>query len=251
MSDPGIDPTSPDAETLQAARRALAADLHDGLGAALTYARFRLPLLADAIAAADRGGAERHLGELREALGQAQAALREAVTDLRLGGETRSLTHALRECVHDFEQRSPVLLEYINELPGLALPPGQTAEIVHIAQEALRNIARHAQARRARMQLCALAGGLRLFVEDDGVGLDTAAPAAAGHHGLAIMRERAARLGGTLKVESPADGGGTRITLELALPTRPQDGQTGRAGQAGQEEPDEQAAPDAHARQAN
>ena len=62
-------------------------------------------------------------------------------------------------------------------------------------------------------------GGLVLEVEDDGTGMPQAAPDTATHYGLAVMRERAARLGGTLDVTA-RPGGGTRVALVFALQAR-------------------------------
>jgi two-component system nitrate/nitrite sensor histidine kinase NarX len=230
MDAVGIDPALPGVqapreaphEALQAARRTLAADLHDGLGSALTYAKFRLPLLADAIAAGDRGSAEHHLGALREALGQAQSTLRELLTHLRASADPQGLAHALAECAAQFRRQATVALDFCNEVPDLRLQPEQEAELVQLAREALSNIERHAGASHASLALRAAAGGVQLEVDDDGVGLAAGAGTQHGHHGLAIMRERAARLGATLRVESPAAGAGrgTRIVLELPLPAR-------------------------------
>lgn len=219
MSELGIDDPPASADALRAMRQTLAADLHDGVGSALTYAKFRLPLLADAIAAGDRTDAERHLSELREVLGQAQSSLRELLANLRASADPLGLAHALERCALDFGRQSPAELAFVNEAPALQLPPEQQTELVQIAREALCNVARHAQASHASMRLQRTAQGVRLLVEDDGVGVAGSSAAGEAHHGLAIMRERASRLGAALNVE-PAAGGGTRVQLELALPAQ-------------------------------
>ncbi|MEO8676581.1 MAG: ATP-binding protein [Casimicrobiaceae bacterium] len=86
----------------------------------------------------------------------------------------------------------------------------------HIVQEALANVCKHANARRARLTLAPKDGGYEILVEDDGVGM-AADPAAgergeAGHFGIAIMRERARRLSGELTLDSSL-GAGTRVRL--------------------------------------
>ncbi len=101
--------------------------------------------------------------------------------------------------------------------PGIRPPMEQVAELLSVAREALTNVARHADARAAELDLSDDGTAFRLEVIDDGRGFDVSAPAPAGHHGLENMRHRAARLGGTLEVVSHR-GRGTRIIL--ALPHR-------------------------------
>ena len=88
------------------------------------------------------------------------------------------------------------------------------AELLTIAQEALANMARHSEARHAELVLSADDSRVRLLMADDGHGFDLATAPTAGHHGLANMRARAERLGGTMRVER-GDGRGTRIIVDV------------------------------------
>jgi PAS domain S-box-containing protein len=83
--------------------------------------------------------------------------------------------------------------------------------LYRIAQEALHNAVRHAQARRLDLRLLCDGGEFRLDICDDGLGFDPNGDYP-GHHGLRSMRERAARLGGSLIIHS-APGSGTRIRV--------------------------------------
>ncbi|HEY9382985.1 MAG TPA: ATP-binding protein, partial [Gemmatimonadales bacterium] len=90
-----------------------------------------------------------------------------------------------------------------------------------VLQEALTNVARHAEARRVRVELASDAATVELRVEDDGIGLQPAGPSgdvARGRRrlGLQGMRERAALLGGSVEVESQR-GAGTTITARFPL----------------------------------
>jgi len=85
--------------------------------------------------------------------------------------------------------------------------------LYRIAQEALHNTVKHAQAECVELRLEQDAGELLLEVRDDGEGFD-AAGTFPGHLGLKSMRERIARLGGTLRIES-APGEGTRICAKI------------------------------------
>ena len=100
-------------------------------------------------------------------------------------------------------------------LDDTLLSPRRATAVYRIVQEALTNVARHAQAQQVTLQLWSEPGLLRLELVDDGCGF---APGAqrAGAMGLLSMRERALGLGGTLSVSS-SPGAGTRLSLRLAL----------------------------------
>jgi two-component system nitrate/nitrite sensor histidine kinase NarX len=86
--------------------------------------------------------------------------------------------------------------------------------VLQVVREALTNVEHHAHARRADVRLAIEQGRIRVTVEDDGVGIKDAEPPTH-HYGLAIMRDRAATLGGTLQVARRAEGG-TRVVLEFS-----------------------------------
>ena len=86
-----------------------------------------------------------------------------------------------------------------------------------IVQEALANIVKHSRATRAWLTLSRQRGDIDVVVEDDGAGLATAGPDdGPAHHGLDIMRQRAASLCGSLEVGA-RDGGGTRVRLRFPV----------------------------------
>ena len=105
------------------------------------------------------------------------------------------------------------------EVGGKMLEPRPPAEVevalFRIAQEALINVAKHADASQASISLSHDAGRVRLVIEDVGCGIAPAAnDAETLGWGMAVMRERAAAVGGSMHVESP--GRGTRIVVEVA-----------------------------------
>jgi signal transduction histidine kinase len=95
------------------------------------------------------------------------------------------------------------------------LPPRVEAALYRICQEALTNVARHAEAERVTVRLVATPDRVRLVVEDDGRGFD-ASDVPEDRHGLVGMRERTEMLGGTLEVRS-GPGAGTRIEANVPL----------------------------------
>lgn len=197
-------------------RRLMAAEVHDSIAQTLTFVKMRLPLLEDALQARDDETARRYLGELREAVGEAHSSLREIVTHLRASADPRGLGPALQGLAERFRQRSGIELQVANAATSLTLGTQRENELVHIVQEALTNIEHHAQARHAWLRIDPLpaAGGVRVCIDDDGIGPRPPAPDGRAHHGLSIMGERARRLGGALQV-GQRPGGGTRVRLIL------------------------------------
>lgn len=101
----------------------------------------------------------------------------------------------------------------------LQLTPRQLNDLEGFVREALTNIARHAHATHATITWRAAGQRFRVEIADNGVGFQPDAPAPAGHYGLAHLRERAARLGGTATIGSQA-GRGTRVVLLAPLRRR-------------------------------
>ena len=94
------------------------------------------------------------------------------------------------------------------------LHPEVESTVVRIAQEALTNSAKHAGASRVGVTLSYMEDLVTLDVRDDGVGFDPAQHTSEGRYGLVSMRQRVARLGGDLEIES-AIGAGTAISASL------------------------------------
>jgi len=196
-------------------RQSLASEVHDSLAQGLTYMRMRMSLLRDAIRRGDDLNAHKYWNDVEETLGNSQRRLRELITYFRSGMDPQGLLHALSETSERFFDRTGIALEYVNRVPDLCLPPEREIEVFHIVQEALANICRHAQAKRAKLVLERAADGYRIVIEDDGVGI-AATPGdqdESGHYGIAIMHERARRLGGDLVLGSATVG--TRVDLRF------------------------------------
>jgi two-component system nitrate/nitrite sensor histidine kinase NarX len=202
--------------TLLAERHLMAAEVHDSLAQSLAFAKMRMPLLHDAMRAHDDVRAQGYYDEVRRALTEAHASVRGILTHFRAPMDPLGLMHALGASAGNFRCSTGIELDFVNELPGLKLPAEQETQVFHIVQEALTNVARHARAAHARLQVAApQPGELEIVVEDDGTGLPSSTGGGT-HYGLEIMVERARRLGGQLEV-GPRPGGGTRVRLTFAL----------------------------------
>jgi signal transduction histidine kinase len=202
-------------------RRRLRRDLHDGVGSTLAA----LHLQAGGLRAmlAEPAPVDDLRAQIRAAVGE----IRRVVYDLRPPAlDELGLAGAIRARAAQIEQGGdlgperpvPVAVDAPDKLP--ALPAAVEVAAYRIAQEALTNVARHAQARQCRVRLWlgspahGAGGGLGLEVEDDGVGLPDARPVGVG---LRSMRERAEELGGTFHLLA-RPGGGTLVSVWLPLP---------------------------------
>jgi hypothetical protein len=188
-------------------RQRIMRDLHDGLGSQLltSLSRAERGALAPAAMTDTLRSAIEQMRIAIEALASEEQDFRTAFGNFRFRWDTR-----LREC-----GLKPV---WRVELPDtvLAIPPHDALQILHIAQEALTNVLKHARARTVTVALRHEAGTLTLEVLDDGPGPAADAPAAPGGRGRSNMAVRAARLGGTLDVAFGAGGG--RISLRMPMP---------------------------------
>jgi signal transduction histidine kinase len=148
------------------------------------------------------------------------AQVRSLALDLRPSMlDDLGLVDALRSYSAGFARRSGVDVRFAAEEIGRLDTDVETA-CYRIAQEALTNVARHAEARRVAVELSRLDDAIELLVVDDGRGFDvpTALTSAAGGRSLGLlnMRERASLVGGWLEVISrPGEGCELRATLPL------------------------------------
>jgi len=198
-------------------RNRLAREIHDTLAQGLTATTLQLES-ADALL--DAGPDVEQVREpLRRALSLTQSNLEEArrsVLDLRAAPlEGRSLSEALKILVDRWEVEQGVNARYRAINAARPLPPRVEVDLYRICQEALTNVARHAEAKRVTVRLSAAPEQVQLVVEDDGQGF-ASAEISAYHHGLVGMRERARMLGGTLEIRS-SPGAGTRIEVTVPL----------------------------------
>jgi two-component system sensor histidine kinase UhpB len=128
------------------------------------------------------------------------------------------LDAAINEYAERFTQRYGIrVTTHTPEKPTPRLDPGVEMTLLRIAQEALTNIARHAQASQAVMTLEMQNNTVLMTIEDNGQGiLSWQKVNQPGSHGLRIMRERAEAFGGYLKVHSTYKNG-TKIEVKIPL----------------------------------
>ncbi len=199
----------------EAERRRLGLELHDDIGQVLTGLKM---MLNAALASpgpellARVGDAERLVDEATQRVRELSQRLRPAALD-DLG-----LLPALVSHVRSYERQTKIQVEFEHRgIERRRFAPDVETAAYRIVQEALTNVARHAQVRAVRVRAWAEAGHLAVLVEDQGVGFDAALAEVDGAtRGLGGLRERAALLGGQVLIET-APGLGCRVHVELPL----------------------------------
>jgi PAS domain S-box-containing protein len=201
------------ADKLEQQRLTFARDVHDQLGGMLTSIKMdaaRILRRADnAELQAITQGQLALIQQTIDTVKQISEELRPAVLD------HLDLSLALEQELRNFTRRSGVLHSLRADAAGLRLPPKRTIAVYRVFQEALTNVARHAQARQVSVVLRTENDQLCLELGDDGRGFDpaqTSGPAL----GLLSMRERAREIGGELDISS-SPGAGTRLVLRTPL----------------------------------
>jgi signal transduction histidine kinase len=195
-------------------RRAIAQEIHDDIGGALTALKFEVVRLSREMEARD-GERSQRLAAIQELLESAviashriQHALRPAVLDA-------GLVAALEWLARGFAERSGLAVEFQSNRDEFEMEPDRAAALYRVAQEALTNVRKHSNgARRVQMQLFAMAGEVTLEVTDDGPGFDTGGLEITAGFGVRGMMERARGLGGWAEVSS-APARGTTVMFSI------------------------------------
>lgn len=200
-------------------RAVIAAELHDGIAQSLAYLNVQSARVEQLLQGGETEGARRELEGLREVIRATYEDVRQLLVDFRAapkeGGAFASSLHAH---LTTFELRNQIRAELVggDGLQGLSFC--RQAEVFRMVQEALANVRKHARASRVRVVCARMPAAWEVRVEDDGVGCDATRlndPSGA-HLGLRIMRERAARVGGSIRLSSTL-GRGTTVVIEVPV----------------------------------
>ena len=196
-------------------RRSIGADLHDGLGQLLTAVGLMCTALKEDTAETQPAVAknlEQMSGLLREAVAQTRYLARGLVP---VGGEADALQTGLAELAARTDGLGRVRCKFECDEPVLLADPAVTGHLYRIAQEAVNNALKHAQAGRITVRLVQSPEWLLLEVRDDGLGLPEKRSAGVG---LGLMQHRAGVIGATLTISSTPGAG---VTITCQLPVRP------------------------------
>jgi signal transduction histidine kinase len=198
-------------KAVTAERNRLARELHD----AVTQTLFSASLIAEVLPRvwqADQEQGRQQLEEVRVLTRGALAEMRALLIELRPGALAKAnMRDLLGQLGRAMTGRTGVPVTVVVQ-GECSIPPAVQLAFYRIAQEALNNVAKHADATRVEVEFHCEPGRIKLSIGDDGQGFDLQG-VSPGHFGLGIMRERAAAIDADLQLDSQP-GKGARITVD-------------------------------------
>ena len=194
-------------------RALLARELHDSIAQSLAFLKIQVQLLRSATDKAQAEQMQLALDELDAGLKESIGDVRELLVHFRTRTNTDDIESALQETLQKFRHQTGLHTELKVCGTGLPLPSDVQVQVLHVVQEALSNVRKHAKA--SAVELVVEKGQYWAFsVQDNGVGFLPEAVLGSQHVGQHIMQERAKSIGATVRVTSEPDQG-TRVHLRL------------------------------------
>jgi two-component system sensor histidine kinase UhpB len=212
------------AEVSEAERQRLARELHDQVGQNLTALGINLNIIRTQMSDQAAASVRSRLDDSLSLVEQTTERIRDVMADLRPPVlDDYGLVAALHWYGEQLACRADIAFALESEEPTHRLDARVENALFRIAQEALTNVAKHAQATQVTVSVEVEGGTLRLVVADDGIGFDQAhltEPDGSRGWGLLTMSERAEAVGGSCRIES-SPGQGTRVVVEVSRPGEP------------------------------
>ena len=202
-------------------RNLIAQELHDSIAQSLAFLNLQVQMLDGALHQHDQSAAQAATHEIEAGVKECYADVRELLVHFRTRTEHEDISRALRLTLKKFEQQTGIEVVFTETGEAMPVPADRQVQVLHIIQEALSNVRKHAGAN--LVQVAMERGPLyRFVVADNGRGMlhDVAADTEL-HVGMNIMQERARRAGAGLRISS-STGQGTRVELTLAVAALPQ-----------------------------
>ena len=194
-------------------RALIARELHDSIAQSLAFLKIQVQLLRSAVQKSQSERVNTTLDELDVGLRESINDVRELLVHFRTRTNTDDIEAALQETLQKFQHQTGLPTRLQLEGQGLPLPPDVQVQVLHVIQEALSNVRKHAGASHVSLDVHK-AARWRLVVRDNGAGFDTGQQRSETHVGMKIMRERAERIGASVELASRL-GEGTTMTLNL------------------------------------
>jgi len=222
-------PESAAETTLKRRLMRLALDVHDGpmqnlavIGFSLGDLRRRMQAV---MPAEHQEGIDAGMETISEELLRVESELRALIGALEHGGiKTMPVIEAIEYEIQEFEKRSVVKVTFTYEGDCQTETDSQRIALQSVTRAALANVAKHAAAETVVIHLLGEGDAITLTIEDNGRGFNSDTRPKRGRFGLQGMRERAEKLGGTLEVGSPENGG---FRVAVSVPVQPFSQQNG------------------------
>ncbi len=203
-------------------RNLLAQELHDSIAQGLAFLNIQVQLLQDSLRKGRTEEAMQTAGQLREGVQESYDDVRELLVHFRTRVHQSDLDSAIHAALEKFEGQTGINTAFERRGSAVPMAPTDEIQIMHIVQESLSNIRKHAKAGHVRVLVDQDMVNSRISVEDDGVGFDPQTDPncqSDRHVGLKIMRERAHRIGAECRITS-IPGKGTCVTMTLPKENR-------------------------------
>jgi two-component system nitrate/nitrite sensor histidine kinase NarX len=194
-------------------RAFIARELHDSIAQALAFLKIEVHLMRDAVDAGDLARAQKVLAEIDVGVRECYGDVRELLVHFRTRSQIADIEPAIRSTLGKFERQSGLASHLVVRGHGLPPAPDVQVQVLHILQEALSNVRKHAQAEEVWLTVDR-GRQWQITVRDDGVGFASGEQEDETRVGLRIMAERAEKIGAQIAIQS-APGEGTTITLTL------------------------------------
>jgi len=198
-------------EVQEAERRLLARELHDRVGQNLTALGINLSIVASGLPAGSKPELAGRLEECSSLVEGTVDAMRNVMAELRPHAlDDYGLPAALRSLATGFSRRTGIKVAFKGDAPGADLPKPVDLAMFRIAQEALNNVAKHANAQRVEIAIRRANGLATLSVRDNGIGFDPNRIESSNREagwGLLIMRERAEAVGAQFSLKAGLNTG--------------------------------------------
>ncbi len=210
-------------------RHLLARELHDSIAQSLAFLKIQVQLMRDALKTGRADEFAKILEEIDAGVKESYGDVRELLLHFRTRTNAEDIEPALATTLKKFELQSGIKSTLSMQGQGLPLAPDVQIQVLHILQEALSNIRKHAHASQAWLDV-QQQPTWRFEVRDDGIGFNPDADQHDQTHvGLRIMTERAQRIGAHIDIVSTPSRGSS-VILTLPSPAHPSTSNAARSG---------------------
>jgi len=199
-------------------RRRIGREIHDGVAQSLSYLNLKAKQVGDSISSQNTEQALSELDDIRGVVQDTYEDVREAIDQLTTEVRNLPLIPVLRDYARQFSVKNAIQVRVSVSRTFPRLSPVAELQLLRIAQEALTNVRRHAQATKIEVKFGSDAQGVEMIVKDDGQGfnLDDREESPASYHGLDIIKERAEGFGGTVTISTaPEKGAVVKVSLPI------------------------------------
>jgi two-component system nitrate/nitrite sensor histidine kinase NarX len=195
-------------------RNLLAQELHDSIAQGLAFLNIQIQMLEESLRKGNEREVTEGLSHIREGVQESYDDVRELLVHFRTRVHQADLEGAIRSTLEKFEGQTGIKTTLSVSGTGTPLDTSNETQALHIVQEALSNVRKHAGASAVTVEI-SRHGDCAISVRDNGRGFNPELQPGDSHVGISIMRERAHRIGGQLEILS-TPGAGTEIRLTLS-----------------------------------